>query len=61
MIVALVPVDARKPTARSEKAAVTEGSCHWVNPIYETVKLTKDPKTDKINEKAYRFLVIADV
>ncbi|XP_073103007.1 uncharacterized protein [Elaeis guineensis] len=60
MIVALVPMDSRKPTVRSEKAAVIKGSCHWVNPIYETVKLTKDPKTEKINEKVYRFLVIAD-
>ncbi|XP_038978956.1 polyamine-modulated factor 1-binding protein 1-like isoform X2 [Phoenix dactylifera] len=60
MMVDLVPKDARKPTARSEKAAVIKGTCHWVNPIYETVKLTKDPRTEKINEKAYRFLVIAD-
>ncbi|KAG1361296.1 polyamine-modulated factor 1-binding protein 1 [Cocos nucifera] len=60
MVVALVPMDSRKPTVRSGKAAVIRGSCHWVNPIYETVKLTKDPKSEKINEKVYRFLVIAD-
>ncbi|XP_038982916.1 interaptin-like [Phoenix dactylifera] len=57
IMVTLVPVDTGRPTAKSEKVAATDGTCRWANPIYETVRLVRDPKTGRINEKVYRFLV----
>ncbi|XXG85223.1 hypothetical protein AAC387_Pa11g0340 [Persea americana] len=57
LIVALVPLEVGKPTVKSEKAAIHNGSCRWENPIYETVKLIREPKTGKINEKIYQFFV----
>ncbi|CAL9125122.1 unnamed protein product [Musa textilis] len=55
--VSLVPLDVGKPTVRSERVAVVGGTCKWLNPVYETVKLTRDPKSGKINDKLYQFLV----
>lgn len=60
-MVSLVPLDVGKPTVRSEKVAVMDGTCNWLNPIYETVSLACDPKSGKINEKLYQFLVSAQV
>ncbi|XP_038977969.1 myosin-J heavy chain-like [Phoenix dactylifera] len=57
VMIALVPVDVGRPTVRSEKVAVIEGTCRWANPIYETVKLVHDPKTGRVSEKVYHFLV----
>jgi len=60
-MVSLVPLDVGKPTARSEKVTVMDGNCQWRKPIYETVKLIQDPKTGKINDKLYNFIVSAIV
>ncbi|WOL10125.1 hypothetical protein Cni_G18879 [Canna indica] len=57
--VSLVPLDVGKPTVRSERVSAIGGTCKWLNPIYETVKLVRDPKSGKINEKLYKFLVSA--
>ncbi|XP_042467497.1 probable DNA double-strand break repair Rad50 ATPase isoform X1 [Zingiber officinale] len=57
VMVSLVQLDTGKPTARTEKAAVVNGTCNWSNPIYETVKLVRDAKSGKMNEKWYQFLV----
>lgn len=57
LTIALIPEDVGKPTVRLEKAAVQDGICSWKNPVYETVKLVKDLKTGKINEKIYHFIV----
>ncbi|RWW64600.1 hypothetical protein BHE74_00028150, partial [Ensete ventricosum] len=59
--VSLVPLDVGRPTVRSEKVAVVDGTCNWLNPIYETVSMACDPKSGKINEKLYQFLVSAQV
>lgn len=56
-MVCLLPVDSGKPTARSEKAAVVDGSCDWKIPVYETVRLIQDSKTGMVNEKAYQFVL----
>ncbi|XP_022736877.1 golgin subfamily A member 6-like protein 22 [Durio zibethinus] len=55
--IALVPEDIGKPTLRLEKVAVQDGSCLWENPVYETVKLIREPKTGKLSEKIYHFVV----
>ncbi|XP_038726099.1 myosin-11-like [Tripterygium wilfordii] len=57
LMISVVPMDVGKPTVRSEKVAVQEQCCRWANPVYETVKFFQDPKTGKINEKPYRFMV----
>ncbi|ONK71465.1 uncharacterized protein A4U43_C04F8940 [Asparagus officinalis] len=59
VMVTLVPVDIGKPSLRSEKIAVVNGECRWLNPMYETVKLTQDQKTGKISDKVYQFIVSA--
>jgi len=60
-MVSLVPVDVGKPSLRTEKTAIVDGDCHWLNPVYETVKLTQDQKTGKISDKVYQFIVSATV
>ena len=55
--IALVPEDVGKPTMRLEKIAVQDGSCLWENPVHETVKLIREPKTGKLGEKIYHFVV----
>ncbi|KAJ4957326.1 hypothetical protein NE237_014109 [Protea cynaroides] len=57
LMVSLVPVDVGKPTVRLQKVVVQEGTCQWENPIYETIKFFQDPKSGKLNEKIYQFLV----
>ncbi|XP_022159191.1 myosin-11 isoform X2 [Momordica charantia] len=57
LMISLVPDDVGKPTVKLEKAAIQEGTCIWENPVYETVKLVREIKTGKINEKIYHFVV----
>ncbi|EPS69111.1 hypothetical protein M569_05650, partial [Genlisea aurea] len=57
LTISLVPADAGKPTSKSDAAAVREGSCLWENPVYESVKFNRDPKSGKIHEKIYYFVV----
>ncbi|XP_076933539.1 uncharacterized protein LOC143599478 [Bidens hawaiensis] len=60
LIISVVPADVGKPASRLEKAKVQNGSCYWEKPLYETVKLTQDPKTGKFHEKIYHFVVTKD-
>ncbi|CAL1371245.1 unnamed protein product [Linum trigynum] len=57
LTVALVPEDVGKPTFKLQKTAVQDGNCLWENPIYVTVKLVREPKTGKLHEKIYHFIV----
>ncbi|KAE8055298.1 hypothetical protein FH972_012148 [Carpinus fangiana] len=36
LVVSLTPADVGKPTVKSEKATVQNGTCCWENPVYET-------------------------
>lgn len=56
-MISVVPAENGKPTARLEKSTVKENGCYWENPIYETVKFIQDPKTGKILERIYYFLI----
>lgn len=56
-MISLVPEDVGKPTVRLEKVAVEDGTCTWEKPVYEPVKLIRETKTGKINEKLYHFIV----
>lgn len=57
LMVALVPDNVGKPTVKLEKVAVQDGTCLWENPIFESVKLVKDTKSGKLQEKIYHFVV----
>ncbi|KAL0408261.1 UNVERIFIED_CONTAM: hypothetical protein Sradi_1760500 [Sesamum radiatum] len=57
LMISVVPADTGRPTVKSDKAAVRNGSCLWENPVYETVKLNQDPKSGKIHERIYYFVV----
>ncbi|XP_011080988.1 paramyosin [Sesamum indicum] len=57
LMISVVPADVGKPTVKSDKAAVRDGSCFWENPVYETVKFNRDPKLGKIHERIYYFVV----
>nr|AFN53684.1 putative ATP-binding protein [Linum usitatissimum] len=57
LTVSLVPEEVGKPTFKLQKTAVQEGTCLWENPVYVTVKLAREPKTGKIHEKIYHFIV----
>lgn len=56
-MISIIPVDIGKPTLKLEKATIRDGSCYWENPVQETVKFYQDPKTGKIIEKIYNFVV----
>lgn len=57
LMISVVPVDVGKPTVRLEKAAIQDGCCRWVNSVYETVKFVREPKSGKISERIYNFIV----
>ena len=56
-MVSVVPADIGKPTVKSDKALIRDESCFWENPVYETVKFSREPKTGKIHERMYYFVV----
>lgn len=53
----VVPADVGKPTAKLDKVKVRDGGCYWEKPVYETIKFTQEPKTGKINERIYHFIL----
>ncbi|PSS32387.1 Intracellular protein transport protein [Actinidia chinensis var. chinensis] len=57
LTISLVPADVGKPTVRLERAAILDGTCFWENPVYETVKLIRNQKTGRFNDKCYHFIV----
>ncbi|XP_047944748.1 myosin-11-like [Salvia hispanica] len=57
LMVSVVPADIGKPTVKSDKALIRDESCFWENPVYETVKFSREPKTGKIHERMYYFVV----
>ncbi|KAG6431768.1 hypothetical protein SASPL_109851 [Salvia splendens] len=57
LMISVVPADVGKPTVKSDKESVRDGSCFWENPVYETVKFNREPKTGKIQERIYYFVV----
>ncbi|CAA0838768.1 Myosin heavy chain-related protein [Striga hermonthica] len=57
LMVSVIPAESGKPTAKSDKATIRDGSCCWAKPVYETVKFNRDPKTGKIHERLYYFVV----
>ncbi|XWS49918.1 hypothetical protein CRYUN_Cryun12cG0044100 [Craigia yunnanensis] len=57
LMISVVPGDGGKPTTKLEKATVLDGNCRWENPAYETVKFVREPKTGKINERIYHFIL----
>lgn len=56
-MVSVIPGDVGKPTVKLDKAVVRDGSCRWESPVYETVKFDQEPKTGKIKERVYNFVV----
>ncbi|KAE8677988.1 protein LURP-one-related 4-like [Hibiscus syriacus] len=57
LMISVVLGDGGKPRTILEKATVLDGNCRWENPVYETVKFAQDPKTRKINEIIYHFIL----
>ncbi|KAL2342773.1 hypothetical protein Fmac_004058 [Flemingia macrophylla] len=57
LVLLIVPGDIGKVTTRLEKAAVRGGVCRWENPVYEAVKFVQEPKTGKLSERVYHFVV----
>ncbi|XP_009619461.1 uncharacterized protein [Nicotiana tomentosiformis] len=57
LMISVVPADVGKPTLKLEKAIVRDGSCYWDKAVFETVKLIQEPKSGKIHEKIYYFIL----
>ncbi|GMQ05366.1 hypothetical protein CsSME_00050424 [Camellia sinensis var. sinensis] len=57
LMISLVAADVGKPTVKLEKATIRDGSCYWENPVSETVTFFREPKSGKIREKIYYFVV----
>ncbi|XWS61800.1 hypothetical protein CRYUN_Cryun07bG0156400 [Craigia yunnanensis] len=56
-MITVVLGDGGKPTTKLEKATIQDGNCRWENPVYESVKFVREPKTGKINERIYHFIL----
>ncbi|XVE57854.1 hypothetical protein DITRI_Ditri04bG0123800 [Diplodiscus trichospermus] len=57
LMISAVPGDGGKPITKLEKATIQDGNCRWENPVYETIKFIREPKTGKINERIYHFVL----
>ncbi|GAB2294037.1 hypothetical protein Dimus_028253 [Dionaea muscipula] len=57
IMLSVVPADVGQPTARLGKVLVQDGACTWENPIYETVKFIREPRTGNIQDKIYHFIL----
>ena len=57
LVISIIPGDVGKPTTKLEKVTIRDGSCYWDTPVQETVKFVREPKTGKIHERPYHFLV----
>ncbi|XP_074264821.1 uncharacterized protein LOC141587270 [Silene latifolia] len=57
LVISVVPAENGKPTAKLEKCVIKENNCVWENPVYETVKFILDPKSGKILDRIYYFLI----
>ncbi|CAA0831542.1 Myosin heavy chain-related protein [Striga hermonthica] len=57
LMVSVIPAESGKPSVKSGKATVRDGSCYWEKPMFETIKFNRDPKTGKIHERLYYFVV----
>ncbi|KAK8618029.1 hypothetical protein V6N13_115904 [Hibiscus sabdariffa] len=57
LIISVIPEDGGKLIRTLEKATVRDGNCRWENPVYETVIFVRDPKTGRINERIYHFVL----
>ncbi|KAL3329811.1 hypothetical protein AABB24_033928 [Solanum stoloniferum] len=57
LMISVVPADVGKPTLKLEKAPVRDGSCYWEKAVLETVKFIQEPKSGKIHEKIYYFIL----
>ncbi|XVF51517.1 hypothetical protein PTKIN_Ptkin04bG0191200 [Pterospermum kingtungense] len=57
LVISVVPGDGGKPTTKLEKGTIQDGNYRWENPVYETIKFVREPKTGKINERIYHFIL----
>ncbi|KAH9619923.1 hypothetical protein KSS87_006693 [Heliosperma pusillum] len=57
LVISVVPAENGKPTSKLEKCVIRENNCVWENPVYETVKFILDPKSGKILDRIYYFLI----
>ncbi|TYJ06585.1 hypothetical protein E1A91_A12G244100v1 [Gossypium mustelinum] len=57
LMISVVPGDGGKPTTKLEKATILDDICRWEKPVYESVKFVREPKTGKINERIYHFIL----
>ncbi|KAK8578687.1 hypothetical protein V6N13_141971 [Hibiscus sabdariffa] len=57
LMLSVVPGDGGKPRTKLEMATVLDGNCRWENPVYVTVKFARAPKTGKISERIYHFIL----
>uniref|UniRef100_A0A2P2LUH4 Golgin subfamily B member 1-like n=1 Tax=Rhizophora mucronata TaxID=61149 RepID=A0A2P2LUH4_RHIMU len=57
LFVSFIPADSGKPTAKTTKANVRNGTCKWADPIYETTRLLQDIRTKKYDEKVYKLFI----
>lgn len=55
-MISVIPAEGGKPTSILDKVKIQDGSCYWEKPVYETMKVTRDPKTGKINERLYHVI-----
>ncbi|XP_019200378.1 PREDICTED: thyroid receptor-interacting protein 11-like isoform X2 [Ipomoea nil] len=57
LMISLISADTRRTSVKMGRAKIVEGACSWESPVCETIKLERDPKTGRIQEKIYYFVV----
>ncbi|KAK2999473.1 hypothetical protein RJ639_023412 [Escallonia herrerae] len=57
LFITFIPTESGKPTAKTTKANVRNGTCKWGDPIYETTRLLQDSRSKQYDEKLYKLVV----
>lgn len=56
-MITVIPYETNRPVAKTPRAVVKNGECHWPDSIIETTRMVYDTRTNSYEEKKYRFMV----
>lgn len=57
LVISVIPYETGRPVAKTPRAVVKNGECHWPDSIIETTRMVYDTRTNSYEEKKYRFMV----
>lgn len=57
LVISVIPYETGRPVAKTPRAVVKNGECHWPDSIIETTRMVFDTRINSYEEKKYRFMV----